>query len=85
VRSNRKWTKAINIAPSSVPDIWDRHIVDSAGFSLCSRRLDVLDNLATDGGLPALVVTILDQQKRPMTLKRQTQNAFLATARRLGF
>jgi 16S rRNA (guanine527-N7)-methyltransferase len=81
-----KWTKAINlIAPKSVQDLWDRHIVDSAQIYHCSpngwtRWID----LGSGGGLPALVVAIIDQQKRSMTLIESDKRKclFLKTARR---
>ena len=81
-----KWTKAINlIAPKSVQDLWDRHIVDSAQIYYCSpngwtRWID----LGSGGGLPALVVAIIDQQKRSMTLIESDKRKclFLKTARR---
>jgi 16S rRNA (guanine527-N7)-methyltransferase len=81
-----KWTKAINlIAPNSVPDLWDRHIVDSAQvFHYAPDDWTCWTDLGSGGGLPALVVAILDQQKRPMTLIESDKRKclFLTTARR---
>jgi 16S rRNA (guanine527-N7)-methyltransferase len=81
-----KWTKAINlIAPNSVPDLWDRHIVDSAQVFHCAPDdWTCWTDLGSGGGLPALVVAILDQQKRPMTLIESDKRKclFLTTARR---
>ena len=81
-----KWTKAINlIAPNSVPDLWDRHIVDSAQVFYCAPDdWTCWTDLGSGGGLPALVVAILDQQKRPMTLIESDKRKclFLTTARR---
>ncbi|MDE0968469.1 MAG: 16S rRNA (guanine(527)-N(7))-methyltransferase RsmG [Octadecabacter sp.] len=81
-----KWTKAINlIAPKSVYDIWNRHIVDSAQIFHCSpnewtRWID----LGSGGGLPALVVAIIDKQKRSVTLIESDKRKclFLKTAQR---
>jgi 16S rRNA (guanine527-N7)-methyltransferase len=81
-----KWTKAINlIAPNSVPDLWDRHIVDSAQVFHCAPDYwTCWTDLGSGGGLPALVVAILDQQKRPITLIESDKRKclFLTTARR---
>jgi 16S rRNA (guanine527-N7)-methyltransferase len=81
-----KWTKAINlIAPNSVPDLWDRHIVDSAQVFHCAPDdWTCWTDLGSGGGLPALVVAILDQQKRPMTLIESDKRKclFLTAARR---
>ena len=81
-----KWTKAINlIAPKSVHELWERHIVDSAQVFHCSpcewsRWID----LGSGGWLPALVVAIIDQRKRSMTLIESDKRKclFLKTARR---
>ncbi|MGJ8610357.1 MAG: 16S rRNA (guanine(527)-N(7))-methyltransferase RsmG [Octadecabacter sp.] len=81
-----KWTKSINlIAPKSVPDIWDRHIVDSAQIYKCAPKnwthwLDI----GSGGGLPGLVIAILDQDRRPMTLVESDKRKclFLSNARR---
>jgi 16S rRNA (guanine527-N7)-methyltransferase len=81
-----KWTRAINlIAPNSVPELWDRHIVDSAQVFHCAPNdWTRWTDLGSGGGLPALVVAILDQQKRPMTLIESDKRKclFLTTARR---
>lgn len=81
-----KWTKAINlIAPNSVPDLWDRHIVDSAQVFHCAPdSWTHWVDLGSGGGLPALVVAILDQQNRSITLIESDKRKclFLTTARR---
>lgn len=82
----QKWTKSINlIAPTTVPFIWDRHIVDSAQiFLLAPVGWQVWTDLGSGGGLPAVVVAILDQECRPITLIESDQRKclFLKTARR---
>lgn len=81
-----KWTKAINlIAPNSVPNLWDRHIVDSAQVFHCAPdSWTHWVDLGSGGGLPALVVAILDQQNRLITLIESDKRKclFLTTARR---
>lgn len=81
-----KWTKAINlIAPASLSDIWDRHIIDSAQlFGLAGPDWNHWVDLGSGGGLPGLVIAALDQGNRPVTLvESDTRKClFLNTARR---
>ena len=81
-----KWTKSINlIAPKSVPDIWERHILDSAQlFTLAPENWVSWTDLGSGGGLPAVVISIMDQQQRPITLVESDQRKclFLKTVRR---
>ncbi len=57
----QKWTKKINlIAPSTIDQIWDRHIVDSAQlFSLVQENPTKWADLGSGGGLPAIVLAVL--------------------------
>lgn len=81
-----KWTKRINlIAPNTVPDIWDRHIVDSAQvYQYADPSWAHWVDLGSGGGLPGLVIAILDPSKRPVTLiESDTRKClFLNTVRR---
>lgn len=59
----RKWNPAINlISKSTIEDIWERHIWDSAQIyplaSTCGRWLDI----GSGGGFPSLVVAIMQKQ-----------------------
>ncbi|NBB96618.1 MAG: 16S rRNA (guanine(527)-N(7))-methyltransferase RsmG [Alphaproteobacteria bacterium] len=60
----RKWNSRINlVSPSSLDDIWDRHIVDSAQiFSLRPSRAGLWVDLGSGGGLPGIVCAILAQE-----------------------
>jgi 16S rRNA (guanine527-N7)-methyltransferase len=88
----RKWNTRINlVAASTVPDIWERHIVDSAQMFLhapTSARHWV--DLGSGGGLPGVVCAILAQQFLPkckFTLIESDarKSAFLVTvSRELG-
>jgi len=82
----RKWTAKINlIAPKSIPELWTRHIEDSAQvFSIAGDSWSSWTDIGSGGGLPALVVAILDEKRRPMTLVESDQRKclFLTTARR---
>lgn len=81
-----KWTKRINlIAPTTVPDIWNRHIVDSAQvFKHAPKSWQNWVDLGSGGGLPGIVVAILDAESRPITLiESDTRKClFLNTVRR---
>ncbi len=56
----RKWAKAINlVAPSTLAETWNRHIVDSVQiFALHPRPCDWVD-LGSGGGFPGIVTAIL--------------------------
>lgn len=81
-----KWTGKINlISKSSVPDIWDRHIVDSAQIFALAPGSGHWVDLGSGGGFPGIVVAILTAaQEVPhrVTLVESDQRkcAFLRTA-----
>jgi len=84
-----KWTPKINlIAKSTVPTIWDRHIIDSlqvyrAGPDIFDRWLD----LGSGAGLPGMVVAIMahDRPHQRVTCLVESdkrKSAFLRTVLR---
>ena len=54
----RKWTQRINlIAPATVPDLWNRHIRDSAQLlPLAPSDFRIWADLGSGGGFPGLVI-----------------------------
>jgi len=56
----RKWSTAINLAsPSTLPDIWRRHVADSVQlYALNPGPLKWLD-LGSGGGFPGIITAIL--------------------------
>ena len=82
----RKWTKSINlIAPSTLDAIWERHILDSAQiFEIAGSNWVTWTDIGSGGGFPGLVVAILDQDEREITLVESDQRKclFLNTVRR---
>lgn len=62
----KKWNPAINlVAKSTLNDLWDRHIVDSAQiFGLIPDFLHWAD-LGSGGGFPGMVVAILAAERQP--------------------
>ncbi len=81
-----KWTKSINlIASNTVGEIWERHIADSAQiYGLAPQNWESWVDLGSGGGLPGLVIAILDDQSRPVTLVESDKRKclFLHTVRR---
>ena len=55
-----KWAKAINLAaPSTLPQIWERHILDSVQLFALSPGVRRWIDLGSGGGFPGLVMAIL--------------------------
>lgn len=63
----RRWTPAINlVSKQTLPDLWARHIVDSAQvFALCPASARHWVDLGSGGGFPGLVVAVLAQELKP--------------------
>lgn len=63
----RRWNPAINlVSKSTLPQLWERHIADSAQiFSLCPADARVWVDLGAGGGFPGLVVAIIAQEGLP--------------------
>ena len=82
-----KWNPRINlIAKSTVPEIWTRHILDSAQlFDLAPVGAERWADLGSGGGFPGLVVAILAKAERPglkatLVESDARKAAFLTTA-----
>lgn len=82
----RKWNPAINlVAPSTVADLWHRHIVDSAALAdLVPAPQDWAD-LGSGAGFPGLVVAVILADRAPesrvtMVESDRRKAAFLRTA-----
>lgn len=85
----RKWTVKINlIAPSTIDDLWERHIVDSAQlWKLVPDNAQSWVDIGSGGGFPGIVLAIMAKEFRPQmafTLIESDQRkcAFLRTAAR---
>ena len=63
----RRWTSAINlVSKTTLPDLWARHILDSAQvFSLCPSSATSWADLGSGGGFPGIVVAILAKEMKP--------------------
>lgn len=56
-----KWSRSINlIAPSTVSDLWHRHILDSAQLAMFAPEgMTCWCDLGSGGGLPGIVLSII--------------------------
>jgi 16S rRNA (guanine527-N7)-methyltransferase len=83
----RRWNPTVNlVSKSTLPDLWNRHIVDSAQlFAFCPQDARSWFDIGSGGGFPGLVVAILAREGRPsMTVSLaesdQRKAAFLRQA-----
>ena len=62
----KKWQKAVNlVSNSSLQDVWNRHIVDSAQlFPLIPLSAKTLADMGSGAGFPALVLAILNKNNQ---------------------
>jgi len=84
-----RWNPRINlISPGTVPDIWTRHVADSAQlYRLLPDRAASLVDLGSGGGFPGIVLAILlAATGRPMKIdlieSDRRKAAFLSSALR---
>lgn len=58
-----RWQKSVNlISPSTISDIWERHIVDSAQlFEYIPMDAKIMVDMGSGGGFPALVLAIVNK------------------------
>ncbi len=63
----QKWNKKINlVSPSTIDDLWERHIFDSAQLlPLISEDAARLTDIGTGGGFPGLILALLTAEKQP--------------------
>lgn len=62
-----KWNPVINlVSRRSIPEIWERHLLDSAQlFGLIPRTAKQLLDLGSGGGFPGLVLAVLSRDTLP--------------------
>jgi 16S rRNA (guanine527-N7)-methyltransferase len=77
-----QWNKAINlVAPSTLPQLWERHLLDSAQLWKIIKDVNanpVITDLGSGGGLPGIVlaiagatVTMIESDKRKCVFLRE--------------
>lgn len=61
-----KWTKRINlIAKSTIEDVWNRHIVDSAQLYQYAPSFTSWVDIGSGGGFPGIVMAIIAKEQAP--------------------
>lgn len=86
VAETLRWQKAINlIAPKTIPDIWNRHILDSLQLiPYLPPKIDLID-LGSGGGFPGLVLAAAGVRPIRMIDSDQRKCQFLSqTSRKLS-
>jgi 16S rRNA (guanine527-N7)-methyltransferase len=63
----RRWNPAINlVSKASLPELWSRHIADSAQlFQFCPPDAKHWADFGSGGGFPGIVVAVLSRESRP--------------------
>lgn len=62
-----KWNQKINlVSPTTIPELWTRHILDSAQLHLLinQKTMEICD-VGTGGGFPGLILAILVKETYP--------------------
>jgi 16S rRNA (guanine527-N7)-methyltransferase len=79
-----KWQKAINlVAPNTLPDLWQRHFLDSAQIlALAPKDTTRWLDLGSGGGFPGLVIAALGMASVHLVESDQRKSAFLREAAR---
>jgi 16S rRNA (guanine527-N7)-methyltransferase len=80
-----KWAKAINlVAPSTLNDLWDRHIADSAQIFQLQPVPGTWLDLGSGGGFPGVITAIMLAERRAgwvhLIESNNKKAAFLRTA-----
>lgn len=61
-----QWTTKINlISASTLPDLWERHILDSAQLYDLAGMASTWADLGSGGGFPAMVLGVIAREKAP--------------------
>lgn len=81
----QKWAKAINlVAPSTLSEIWTRHVVDSAQIRALQPAARTWVDLGSGGGFPGIVTGILLAERADgwvhLVESNNKKAAFLRTA-----
>lgn len=80
-----KWQKAVNlVSPSTIPDAWSRHFIDSAQLSsLLSSHARTLFDFGSGAGFPGMVLAILHPEISVHLVESdQKKCSFLSTVSR---
>lgn len=81
----RKWQKRINlVAPATVPDLWNRHFLDSAQLMFHVKQIPgpILD-FGSGAGFPGLVLAVLGRDDVTLVESDRRKVAFLQEVARV--
>ncbi|WP_394179086.1 16S rRNA (guanine(527)-N(7))-methyltransferase RsmG [Yoonia maritima] len=85
----RKWTPKINlISPATIPELWERHIVDSAQiYRFTPESYKKWVDIGSGGGFPGIIMAIIAKTQQPdasfvLIESDQRKATFLRTAAR---
>jgi 16S rRNA (guanine527-N7)-methyltransferase len=81
----RRWAARINlVAPSTLPDLWQRHILDSAQLAKIEPRAAKWLDIGSGGGFPGAIMAVILAERPPSSIDLVESNhkkaAFLQTA-----
>jgi 16S rRNA (guanine527-N7)-methyltransferase len=81
----RRWTTRINlVAPSTLPDLWPRHILDSAQLARINPTAVVWLDIGSGGGFPGAVMALMLKERQGASIDLVESNrkkaAFLLTS-----
>ncbi len=85
-----QWQKAVNlVAPTTLPQVWQRHFADSAQLITLSPKAKIWVDLGSGGGFPGLAIAIMIANQKECCVHLVESNsrkcAFLSeAARRTG-
>jgi len=80
-----KWQARINlVAPATLPDVWSRHVLDSAQlFALMAGHAGPVLDLGSGAGFPGLVLAIMGRDDVILVESDRRKAAFLLEAARV--
>jgi len=64
-----KWNPRINlVSRSTLPDLWQRHLVDSAQiYPMAPENVPIWADFGSGGGMPGIILAILSKERSPDT------------------
>jgi 16S rRNA (guanine527-N7)-methyltransferase len=68
------------IAPATVPQIWSRHLLDSAQLLMLAHNTGAWLDIGTGAGFPGMVIAALSSRQVTMVEPRARRTAFLVAA-----
>lgn len=79
------WNKTTNlVGPATIPDLWFRHMLDSAQLYPFIRESPSVVDMGTGAGFPGLVLAIMGQADVHLVESDQKKVAFLREAARVA-